>query len=119
MDVNAQGHLVTAATGVSLTAGEQSFTVGNRLRFISFAYCVLKDRRVVLHSTLCDIPDETNEDFLYEVAEAHDAVKVAATMVDDAMEYLREIGSSLDDARTATAEDFLDKLKQELRIGLH
>lgn len=119
MDVNREGHIVTAGGKTTAPQCDQNFTVGNALRFISFAYLVLADGRVVIHSALCDAGDERYEDFLYEIVERHEAMKVAVSMVDDAIDYLEEIGSPLDLEQSATAEDFLEKLQQELKFGLH
>lgn len=118
MDINPQGHLVNAA-GNTLTPHDATFSVGNELRFISFSYAILPDRRVALHSLLCDIVDETYEDFLYEIAQPGDAMRTAASMVDDAGEYLIEVGTHINPAQSESAGDFLEKLRQELKTGLH
>jgi hypothetical protein len=90
--------------------------VGAPERFICFASCVLKDGRVVVHSLICDT-NRGPEDFLYEVVERHEAVRTATTMVQDAIDYLQECGDRVGPG--GAAQDFLDKLKQELTHGLH
>jgi hypothetical protein len=116
MNINERGHLTMDGMPVTRPE-EQAHYVGTRERFIAFAYCVLGDGRVVVHSTLIDVFDDTVEDFLYEVAERREAYETASTMVDDATAYLKECGALMDANRSA--QDFLSKLRQQLTIGLH
>src|SRR4051794_19018789 len=77
MNINERGHLTMDGMPVTRPE-EQAHYVGTRERFIAFAYCVLGDGRVVVHSTLIDVFDDTVEDFLYEVAERREAYETAS-----------------------------------------
>jgi hypothetical protein len=79
---------------------------------------VLPDGRVAVHSALHEEGDRLpKETFLYEIADRHEALRVAESMVDDALEYLDSMGVLMDD--NDSAGHFLSRLHAELRNRLH
>lgn len=94
------------------------FYIGNEYHFITFCHLILDDGRVVVHSQLFDVTEKMSEDFLYEVVDRHEAYRCAATMIDDAEEYLTSVGVNINH-RNGSPLVFLDRLEVELRNKLH
>jgi hypothetical protein len=115
MYVNAQGHIVMS-NGSTTIPQTTAYYIGDSQRFITFAFMVLPDGRVAVHSVLHD-GQEPKEDFLYEVAAQQDAMWTAETMVDDAVDYLESLGVMLDN--NGSVGDFLGRLHVELKHRLH
>lgn len=116
MIVNERGHIeMSDGKSTERVFDCPEYYVGNANYYISFTHMVLDDGRVVVHSTLHE-PDY-EEDFLYEVAEHHEALHTALTMVSDAEDYLQTVGVTSDQGCNAGL--FLSRLEAELSRTLH
>lgn len=93
------------------------YYVGGDTCLISFAFMLLTDGRVVLHSLLTEALTDTQEDFLYEVVDRHEAVETLCTMIEDAAQHVVGLGYNLDMNDTPLV--LVDHLTQELQTGLH
>lgn len=115
MIVNERGH-IEMADGRTTEVEQAQYYVGNGGTHISFTNLILEDGRVVLHSAIYH-GDELVEDFLYEVAERHEAVEGAQTMVEDALDHLESLGVTHDGG--GHAADWVSRLRAELVNRLH
>ena len=70
-----------------------SWRVGDERDFICFDFMLVYERgEVLIHSHLVQQSIDHDELFLYESVPWYDALECAITMVDDAMNYLKENG---------------------------
>jgi len=115
-----EGHLQMSdgKTTRPVKVGEvPAFYVGSSLQFIAFDYLIIDEERVALHSELHDPDTDTHEDFIYEVAERHEALTALRDMLEDALEYLEEQGYVID--YNLTPNLLIARMTQELGAGLH
>jgi hypothetical protein len=91
--------------------------VGDESSFICFDFAVRPGKDVKIHSHLVQSSDLFDEVFLCEIVSLDEALSCAISMVEDAMEYLQEIG--VDDPLWVDCQSFVSALMVALQVRIH
>lgn len=117
VDINDEGHVQLPCGKTTNPLDEPIWYVGVPHEYVSFAYLMMPDGRVAIHSAVRSLENDVAEDFLYEIVERHEAVATAESMVQDGIAWLLEHNCEFD--YNEIAPEFIEKLEQELYVGLH